>query len=442
MARRQFENISLNEKRNFSDGPLKKLSVDLIHTYRKINDQYYKSRQKKNPDKLTSQPKTTAKLQPRDDDSKLDLKVKENEYWDVDDDSNGPNRRKKFQFKIEEILGRGSFGQVVKAVDFNSGRQVAIKVIKNDASFFNQAQIEIRLLKLLANKMQQNPDIEYHIVKFHDQFMYKQHLCLIFELLSHSLYELLKNTNFNGVSLNLTRKFAQQLCQSLVKLYQLKIIHCDLKPENILLVNPKRSTIKIIDFGSSCKFGEGTYLYIQSRYYRSPEVLLNLPYDMKIDMWSLGCILVEMHTGEALFAGQNEQDQMARIVEVLGLPPAHMIDASPVAANFFKKGDDGSWVCRHSRKYHLPGTRNLRDILTRPSERRRGGPSCSSSSVDYDKFSDLLYKMLEYDPAKRVTPLEALRDQFFTKPESSYSTHMSEPQPVVITPPAASAIRR
>ena len=66
------------------------------------------------------------------------------------------------------------------------------------------------------------------------------------------------------------------------------VIHCDLKPENILLVNPKRSTIKIIDFGSSCKFGEGTYLYIQSRYYRSPEVLLNLPYDMKIDMWSLG----------------------------------------------------------------------------------------------------------------------------------------------------------
>ena len=60
----------------------------------------------------------------------------------------------------------------------------------------------------------------------------------------------------------------------------------------------------------------------------------------------LGCILVEMHTGEALFAGQNEQDQMARIVEVLGMPPKHMIDASPVAANFFKKGDDGNWVLR------------------------------------------------------------------------------------------------
>ena len=82
-------------------------------------------------------------------------------------------RRKKFQFKIEEILGRGSFGQVVKAIDYQTNRRVAIKgtanftsradtlssVIKNDASFFNQAQIEIKLLKLLANKMQQNSEI-------------------------------------------------------------------------------------------------------------------------------------------------------------------------------------------------------------------------------------------------------------------------------------------
>lgn len=66
------------------------------------------------------------------------------------------------------------------------------------------------------------------------------------------------------------------------------VIHCDLKPENILLVNPKRSEIKIIDFGSSCQLGEKIYSYIQSRFYRSPEVLLGLQYDMNIDMWSLG----------------------------------------------------------------------------------------------------------------------------------------------------------
>ena len=62
-------------------------------------------------------------------------------------------------------------------------------------------------------------------------------------------------------------------------------------------------------------------LSIVDRFYRSPEVLLGIPYDLAIDMWSLGCILVEMHTGEPLFSGANEVDQMNKIVEVLGLPP-------------------------------------------------------------------------------------------------------------------------
>jgi serine/threonine protein kinase len=88
--------------------------------------------------------------------------------------------------------------------------------------------------------------------------MWRNHLCLVFELLSYNLYDLLRNTNFRGVSLNLTRKFAQQLCTALLFLStpELSIIHCDLKPENILLCNPKRSAIKIVDFGSSCQLGQ------------------------------------------------------------------------------------------------------------------------------------------------------------------------------------------
>ena len=142
------------------------------------------------------------------------------------------------------------------------------------------------------------------------------------------MYDLLRNTSFRGVSLNLTRKFAQQIAKALLFLSwpELKIIHCDLKPENILLCNPKRSAIKIVDFGSSCQLGQRIYQYIQSRFYRSPEVLLGIPYDLAIDMWSLGCILVEMHTGEPLFSGANEVDQMNKIVEVLGMPPKHVLD--------------------------------------------------------------------------------------------------------------------
>ena len=75
------------------------------------------------------------------------------------------------------------------------------------------------------------------------------------------------------------------------------MIHCDLKPENILLRDPKRSAIKLVDFGSSCREGQTVYSYIQSRFYRSPEVLLGCSYTCAIDLWSLGCILFEMHTG-------------------------------------------------------------------------------------------------------------------------------------------------
>ena len=118
-------------------------------------------------------------------------------------------------------------------------------------------------------------------------------------MLSYNLYDLLRNTKFKGISLNLIRKFSKQILKSLSFLAspEVNVIHCDLKPENILLRHPRRSNIKLIDFGSSCYLTKRTYTYIQSRFYRSPEILLGLPYDQKIDIWSLGCVLVEMHTG-------------------------------------------------------------------------------------------------------------------------------------------------
>lgn len=176
------------------------------------------------------------------------------------------------------ILGKGSFGQVVKAFDHEEQTQVAIKIIKNKKPFLNQAQIEVRLLEMMNRA---DTDNKYYIgrvlfgrwigwicflidlyemiaVKLKRHFMWRNHLCLVFELLSYNLYDLLRNTNFRGVSLNLTRKFAQQLCTALLFLStpELNIIHCDLKPENILLCNPKRSAIKIVDFGSSCQLGQ------------------------------------------------------------------------------------------------------------------------------------------------------------------------------------------
>lgn len=144
---------------------------------------------------------------------------------------------------------------MVKAYDHQTQELVAIKIIKNKKAFLNQAQIELRLLELMN---QHDTEMKYYIVHLKRHFMFRNHLCLVFELLSYNLYDLLRNTHFRGVSLNLTRKLAQQLCTALLFLAtpELSIIHCDLKPENILLCNPKRSAIKIVDFGSSCQLGQ------------------------------------------------------------------------------------------------------------------------------------------------------------------------------------------
>ena len=241
--------------------------------------------------------------------------------------------------------------------------------------------------------------------------MWRNHLCLVFELLSYNLYDLLRNTSFRGVSLNLTRKFAHQMCTALMFLSNphLSIIHCDLKPENILLCSPKRSAIKIIDFGSSCQLGKRLYQYIQSRFYRSPEVLLGIPYDM-----------VEMHTGEPLFTGSNESDQMNKIVEVLGMPPKHILSQGHRTIKYFDALPDGTTVLKppvESMRYKPPGSRKLTDILGvdvgGPGGRRLGEPG--HSIADYLKFKDLVLRMLDFDPKTRITPRQALQHSFFRR---------------------------
>ncbi|KRY91493.1 Serine/threonine-protein kinase minibrain [Trichinella pseudospiralis] len=395
--------------RDRSLAPLKKLSIDLIKTYQRINEMYYAKKKRR-----VAQRKAEDELAKRGRDLNNDGYDDENHDYII-----RRGDRLLGRYVIENLIGKGSFGQVVKALDTFENCHVAIKVIKNKRPFLNQAQIEVQLLQMM-NRLDENS--KYYIVKLKTDFMWKSHLCLVFELLSYNLYDLLRNTNFRGVSLNLTRKFAQQLCTALLFLStpELSIIHCDLKPENILLCNPKRSAIKIIDFGSSCQMGQRIYQYIQSRFYRSPEVLFGIAYDMAIDMWSLGCILVEMHTGEPLFSGTNEFDQVMKIVEVLGLPPKEILDAAPRTAKYFEKNSDGSYRCktaRDGRRYETPGGRKLSTILgvyqNGPGGRRVGEPG--HNEADYLKFQDLVLRMLDYDPKTRITPYYALQHAFFKK---------------------------
>ena len=121
-----------------------------------------------------------------------------------------------------------------------------------------------------------------------------------------------------------------------------QIIHCDLKPENILLKEPNKSGIKIIDFGSSTFLDERVYTYIQSRFYRAPEIMLGIPYDTGIDMWSFGCIMAELYIGYPIFPGDSENDQMSRLMEMVDVPDEATLKMSTRKEKFFKKGLDGT----------------------------------------------------------------------------------------------------
>ena len=137
---------------------------------------------------------------------------------------------------------------------------------------------------------QHDPHDKHHIARMKDTFVHKHHLCITFEMLSLNLYELIKQSRFTGFSTNLVRVFMSQILDALTVLSKARLIHCDLKPENILLKSLNDPNIKVIDFGSACHEGQTLYTYIQSRFYRSPEVLVGLPYTSSIDMWSTGCI--------------------------------------------------------------------------------------------------------------------------------------------------------
>lgn len=213
-----------------------------------------------------------------------------------------------------------------------------------------------------------------------------------------NLYEFIKCHDFRGFSLKLIRRFAKQLLSSLVLLKSHKVIHCDLKPENVLLAHPAHSEIKVIDFGSSCLENEKVYTYIQSRFYRSPEVILGMTYGMPIDMWSLGCILAELLTGYPIFPGENEQEQLACIMEVFGPPEKHLIEKSTRKKLFFDSLGKPRLTVSSKGKRRRPSSKTLQQAL----------------KCEDEAFLDFTTRCLRWDPDRRLKPEEAMRHEFIT----------------------------
>ncbi|XP_059479822.1 dual specificity tyrosine-phosphorylation-regulated kinase 4-like isoform X2 [Neocloeon triangulifer] len=305
-----------------------------------------------------------------------------------------------YRYEILEVIGRGSFGQVIKALDHKTNTYVAIKIIRNKKRFHHQALVEVKILDHLRKRDRESTNNIIHMLEY---FYFRNHLCITFELMSLNLYELIKKNNYQGFSLNLIQRFTKSLVQCLRLLYRENIIHCDLKPENVLLKQRGSTGIKVIDFGSSCYTNHRIFTYIQSRFYRSPEVILGLPYGTPIDMWSLGCILAELYTGYPLFPGENEMEQLACVMEVLGLPPKSVLAAATRKRLFFDSKGAPRCITNSKGRKRKPSSKDLSSAIR-----------CSDRL-----FLDFISQCLDWDPSKRLTPDEAAKHPWLNQSGSA-----------------------
>ncbi|CAG8526713.1 1097_t:CDS:10 [Diversispora eburnea] len=222
------------------------------------------------------------------------------------------------------------------------------------------------------------------------------HLCYRYEVVDSvgkgsfgQVLKCLDHKTGEYVAIKIIRNKKRFHCQALV---EVKILE-NLNNWNVLLKHPTKSSIKVIDFGSSCFENEKVYTYIQSRFYRSPEVILGMTYNMAIDMWSLGCILAELYTGE------GEQEQLACIMEVQGVPERYLVDKSARKKLFFETNGNPRPFVNSKGKRRRPNSKTLSSAL-----------SCQD-----EVFLDFISRCLQWDPEKRMKPDEGLMHEWITE---------------------------
>ena len=234
-------------------------------------------------------------------------------------------------YRVIAELGGGTFSTVFEAIDQRTEMIVALKIIRQKRSDIETARKEAKVLKQVNDL---DADNTAHIIRIFDSFDWKGHFVLVFEKLGHSLCSLIDH-NECGFPLEMVKEFSRQLLTAIKFIHDIKLTHTDLKPENILLISeeveeckgklfPVNLEIKLIDFGGATFEHDYHSPVINTRHYMSPEVLLELGWDMSSDIWSLGCVLVELLSGNIFFPSLTDTQHLAMYQKALGRIPEWM----------------------------------------------------------------------------------------------------------------------
>ncbi|KAJ8254633.1 hypothetical protein GJAV_G00195270 [Gymnothorax javanicus] len=318
------------------------------------------------------------------------------------------------RYEIVCTLGEGAFGKVVECLDHSKGgARVAVKIIKNIDRYREAAMSEVEVLEQVNSL---DCDRRYACVRMLDWFDHHGHICIAFELLGLSTYDFLKENSFQAFPMEQIRRMAHQTVRAVRFLHRNKLTHTDLKPENILFVNSdydmeynaemkrdertvKNPDVKVVDFGNATYDHEYHTSVVSTRHYRAPEVILGLKWDRSCDVWSLGCILIEFYLGQTLFQTHDSKEHLAMMERVLGPLPSHMLQKTKKRRYVHHDKldwDEHSSAGRYVRKHCKP----LKQYIT-------------SKNGEHEELFDLIQKMMEYDPSKRITLDQAIKHPFF-----------------------------
>lgn len=293
---------------------------------------------------------------------------------------NGEDNGEELYRKLEKV-GEGTYGVVYKALNKKTGEIVALKKIRLESEEEGVPSTAIREISIL--KELQHPNI----VGLLDVVSHAKKLYLVFEFLDQDLKHLMDKHKTRPISGLTLRSYLHQMLDAIYFCHTHRVVHRDLKPQN-LLVSQDGKTIKLADFGLARAFQVPLHTYtheVITLWYRAPEILLGeKKYSPSVDMWSLGCIFVEMATNRPLFPGDSEIDELYKIFRVLGTP------------------NESLW----------PGVTSLPDYSSSFPQWRTQSFAQHASTLDADGL-DILAKMVQYEPGRRVTAKDAMLHPYF-----------------------------
>ncbi|OHT05138.1 Dual specificity tyrosine-phosphorylation-regulated kinase 4 [Tritrichomonas foetus] len=295
-----------------------------------------------------------------------------------------PNDHIHYRYQIISHAGGGSFSTVYRCIDHKLRIPVAVKIIRAKPDCLQYAELEASIQSQLKGN---------HSVRLIESFNFRGHFCLSMELLYTDIYSIVEKKTYQQLPADIVRHITLQTVLCLRELSLKGIVHADIKPENILTNDESLVSTKVADFGTACFAEEQIFSYIQSRYYRAPEVLYGIRYGPPIDMWSLGCVVYELIIGQPLFPAQDEEELALMLETALGPPPREIF------------GHASKWeFLKESNLIHRINGHQFSDVDIQPLT--------YMVAVLPRAVSKFIRACLVWDPAERMTPDEALQSEW------------------------------